>query len=851
MAKSHFLQNSFVSGELSPIVKGRTDLDQYYQGLEIAENVVTVPQGGVKRRPGFEAITIPIDTGFRRATTPTMPNGGTGSAINDGSPLTFTTTTTNVGTISNYIIAEYDLGSQQSVGFIDVIGIKSTTSAEFTNLRIEWSANGSSWVELPSFYKVMPYKQDLRIEYPESVDPRYVRLKLDGANNAGTARIQLSEFNLRAKDGAPNEDAFQIHAFEIGVDESYLLLFTIQNCRIYRIDETSTTFIQDLYTGNAIGFGTPKSVAVNENVALLFNRTSPVGRIVFNGEQGPAGPAPFQIDAPTFLNIPQYDFNDSLSPTPSDEVQVLTLTHGSGHNWEIGDRFQFDIEGVLSKNVTFAGDSTADEQSSTVANIQRNLQEMPIFGDTGVAVARTGTRQYTITISGESTKDFELFAGFATLGDGDNTLVFTKTSTGSPRSEDLWSFNRGYPASGLFTGGRLWLGGTKSKPQSILASKAGSFLDFLVKEGADDEGIFVTINGKNSEIISISGDRGVQVFTQGAEYQVEGNTPSDISIVEQTQYGTRKTGANAIVSLDGATMFLDRNGRSLRQYLYNFNEDAYRSIDMSVLASHLINDPKDIAVATSTTSEDASYVFIVNADGTGVLLNTLREQDIIGFTKVTQYAPDGDLIRFYRCATVNNRIITISRIAQYVFSVDVMNETNLLDHGRTVSPPFSMAYSGFDALAGEKVQLVFGSTILPERFVTVAGQVFLSSSEQQLTGANLHIGFNFIPKIKPMPINSRAANSSQNVLRQKRINRMNMRVYESGGISIDGSLVGIRSFGDANNSPLNPATLAPVTGIIEDNNGGNGWDREVAPVITQTLPAPLHIQAISYEVSSS
>ena len=849
MAKSHFLQNSFVSGELSPIVKGRTDLDQYYQGLEIAENVVTVPQGGVKRRPGFENITIPVDTGFRRTTVPTMPNGGTGSLINDGSPITSTTTTTNVGTISNYIIAEYDLGSNQSVGFIDVIGIKSTTSAEFQNLRVEWSANGTSWNALPNFYKVTSYEQDLRIYYG-GVDAQYWRLILHGVNNGGTARIQLSEFNLRAQDNFPNEN-FQIHAFEIGVNESYLLLFTMENCRIYRIDETSTTFIQDLYTGNAIGFGTPKSVAVNENVALLFNPDSPVGRIVFNGELGAAQPAPFQIDNPTFLNIPQFDYNDNLSPTPSNEVQVMTLIHGSGHNWEIGDRFQFDIEGVLSKNVTFAGDNTADEQSSTVANIQRNLQEMPIFGDTGVAVARTGTRQYTITISGESTKAFELFAGFATLGDGDNTLVFTKTSTGSPRSEDLWSSTRGYPKSGLFTGGRLWLGGTKSKPQSILASKSGSFLDFLVKEGEDDEGIFVTINGKNSEIISISGDRGVQVFTQGSEYQVEGNTPSDISIVEQTQYGTRSTGANAIVSLDGATMFLDRNGRSLRQYLYSFNEDAYRSIDMSVLASHLIRDPKDIAVATSTTSEDASYVFIVNADATGVLLNTLREQDIIGFTKVTQYAPDGDLIRFYRCATVNNRIITISRIQPHVFSVDVMNQTNLLDHGKRVSPPLSQFISGFDALAGETVQLVFGSTILPERAVSSAGQVSLTPAEAALTGADLHIGLNFIPKIKPMPINSRAANSSQNVLRQKRINRMNMRVYESGGISIDGNLVGIRSFGNASNSPLNPATLAPVTGIIEDNNGGNGWDREVAPVITQTLPAPLHIQAISYEVSSS
>ena len=170
----------------------------------------------------------------------------------------------------------------------------------------------------------------------------------------------------------------------------------------------------------------------------------------------------------------------------------MTLSHGSGHNWEVGDRFQFDIEGVLSKNVSFVGDSTADEQASTVANIQRNLQEMPIFGDTGVAVARTGTRQYTITISGESTKAFELFSGFATLGDGDNTVVFTKTSTGSPRSEDLWSTNRGYPKSGIFTSGRLWLGGTRDKPQSILASKSGAFLDFLVKEGDDDEGILTT-----------------------------------------------------------------------------------------------------------------------------------------------------------------------------------------------------------------------------------------------------------------------------------------------------------------------------------------------------------------------
>jgi hypothetical protein len=45
-----------------------------------------------------------------------------------------------------------------------------------------------------------------------------------------------------------------------------------------------------------------------------------------------------------------------LSPTPVNEIQVMTLTHGSGHNWELGDQFQIDVESVLSKNITFAGD---------------------------------------------------------------------------------------------------------------------------------------------------------------------------------------------------------------------------------------------------------------------------------------------------------------------------------------------------------------------------------------------------------------------------------------------------------------------------------------------------------------
>ena len=132
----------------------------------------------------------------------------------------------------------------------------------------------------------------------------------------------------------------------------------------------------------------------------------------------------------------------------------MTLGH-----FETGDRFQIDVEGVLSKNITFAGDANANEQSSSAFNIEKNLQEMPIFGDTGVSVSRTGSTAYTITISGESTKEFELFSGFATSDSGGtaNEISFALVTQGSPRKEDVWSATRGYPKTAAFYAGRLWL----------------------------------------------------------------------------------------------------------------------------------------------------------------------------------------------------------------------------------------------------------------------------------------------------------------------------------------------------------------------------------------------------------
>jgi hypothetical protein len=69
-------------------------------------------------------------------------------------------------------------------------------------------------------------------------------------------------------------------------------------------------------------------------------------------------------------------------------------------------------------------------------------------------------------------------------------------------------------------------------------------------------------------------------------------------------------------------------------------------------------------------------------------------------------------------------------------------------------------------------------------------------------------------------------------------------------VNIDGNPVPIRNFGAAADSPLG-TPFEIRTGIIQDNNGGNGWGIDVVPEITIPDPAPIHLQAIEYEVQSS
>ena len=112
-------------------------------------------------------------------------------------------------------------------------------------------------------------------------------------------------------------------------------------------------------------------------------------------------------------------------------------------------------------------------------------------------------------------------------------------------------------------------------------------------------------------------------------------------------------------------------------------------------------------------------------------------------------------------------------------------------------------------------------------------------------------GYNIPISFKSMPLNTNpGTRGGQNVMKEKKITRMNLRVLETAGVYVDGIQVAVRQFGYSDVSPLD-TPLTPKSGIIEDNSGGNGWSTEVVPLITVPKATPFHLQAIQYEVESS
>lgn len=843
--RTDYVQNNMLSGVLDPRAAARVETDSYNNGLYTGENIVPVHLGGVRRRGGLR-YAAQLSNELTRVTagvTVTAPRGGTIGNANDDNETTLVTTTTNVSTIDPYIVLHYDLGSLLPVMAVDVMNIRSTGGSS-TEFVIQWSTDDVGWqnwgpVSLGQNLDVVDttprsYRRGYTKPNGAGINTRYFRLVKIGGTDMGAVTITTSGMNVWVDAGTLSN--VRGIPFEVSTEEPYMAVLTDRTISIW-----NAGVLVDLMPSPYESVDIPEidASASAETMVLVHEDYAP--RFLLRETT-----TNFQLDAVTFDGIPTYDFADTLSPTPVSDVQAIVF----GATWVQGDTFQIDLEGARSGPITYGGDASADQQATTSANITRAVQALyTVEGFEGVSTARTGVRTFTVTFAAGSAKNYQLMSVVGLSATTPSAVTVSKSANGTPRTEPAWSATRGYPRTVTFFEGRLWFGGTRSLQQSMFGSEVNNILNFDTGQGLADEPIFVTLSGAQLNAINgLFAGRSLQLFTSGGEFRfvkqqgtpiVPGDAP-----VAQTQYGAKKIRP---VSIDGATLFVQRNGKSVRDFRFNFEEDAYDSLGVSSLAPHLLNDIGDIAAWNGSRQDEIGLTFVVNADGTAAVFNSRKEANIQAWARWTTqglFKAVGVVFQDIYFATVR----TIGGVTGlYLEVVDdtyytdcSLQSTNL----NVIGPDQTLVggLSGAPHLANQEVRVRGDGFTLPNATPNASGTLIVTGELVSLC----EVGLNFNPTVTPMPLNSMTP-AGPNFADKRRIVKVWVRVRNTQGLRVNGRVIPDRYFDIGNfDQPASP--VSKWLALEESTNWD--FDQDKFVIFDQVDPMPMEILGIKVQLES-
>lgn len=527
--------------------------------------------------------------GYAASTT----NGGTAANAVDGSNSTYLTNTTNLSTTDDYVVVTVDLGEARSVRFVDAVNIylSNATVEECNEFNIEYSDDNFS-SDVNVFGSKLPGITSSKIKYRveasdrEPVSARYWRLIRNGATDMGTTKPGIGELRFRIDLGTVGNT--RLIPFEFNTEQTYIMAASDRNIAVVKdgvvianipIPHASSELLTLNWTQSA-----DTIIFVHENHApLQVQRDSDNDRI-------------WNVSTFDLTYVPKYDFvptitsytgsDDYITPNAKEGSISLTLASSSGLSWSTATHVGqiVDVNGGLAR--------ITKRQSATVA------------------LAVVIIPMYTT----DQDTSWDLLGGY----------------------EDVWSASRGWPKSCCFFEGRLWFGGSLKRPHSLWGSRVEDFGNFDTGQGLADEAVVVTLDTDQiNEITQVFPGRDLQVFTSGAEFYLpqplgEPITSETIQVKRETSRGSKK--GLRVSEVEGGTIFIQRGGKGVREYLYNEVEQSYNADNISLLSSHLIEGPVDFAIRRANETNEADQILIVNSDGSMAACSTLRSQDITAWT---------------------------------------------------------------------------------------------------------------------------------------------------------------------------------------------------------------------------
>ena len=420
------------------------------------------------------------------------------------------------------------------------------------------------------------------------------------------------------------------------------------------------------------------------------------------------------------------------------------------------------------------------------------------------------------------------------------------TSTGHAATvewdDQVFSDVNGWPSAVCFYDNRLWFGGSTNLPDGIFSSNKQAYYRFEVGDALDDQSIqYILAMNEINHIRHLIAGTHLQILTDGSELYASPNaddllTPLTFNVKRQTPYGA---GHARPIMFDGATLFAQRNGKAIREFMFGDLQDLYSANNVSVLSSHLIKTPIDTAVLYGSTSQPEQYAFVVNNDGTAASFMSIRAEKIAGWTEWhTTGLTDADTI--VSMAAVNEELFWVCQrvlAAGTVYTLEKFytSDTVALDCTVTKTGSATTSWTGFTIYQGKTVHAVSDQLYLGEYAIDGSGNLTLDSEVTEVT-----VGIKAENELTPLPIENQLS-EGVTVGMIKRIPRMTLILDSTYSVQVEDEVLIVRD----------------VTDDLSDDPGAQtgvheffllGYGNVQTPAITQAVPLPCRVLGFMAEI---
>jgi hypothetical protein len=404
--------------------------------------------------------------------------------------------------------------------------------------------------------------------------------------------------------------------------------------------------------------------------------------------------------------------------------------------------------------------------------------------------------------------------------------------------EQSYSAIRGFPAAVTFHEDRLWFGGTKSQPDGLWGSVTSQYFNFDLGDAEANDALDLDANiGQTNRIRHLVSNRDLQIFASRSEFylpsfQDEPVTPENAKISSQTPFGT---GFVRPQSIDGATMFVQSTGSAVREYIYSDAEGAYTGNMISLLSSHLIKSPLQLATVKGSLDRPGAYAFFLMNDGNISVYYSIRNEKRAGWV---DWNTTG---KFHSICSVEDDLYSVSVRDDGSGTDKLFLERFTSSRDTDFSDEFTGTNGVFTVSShfanGAVVDVTDGDEYLGQ-FTVAGGQLDVSAVK---TSSTVQAGYKFIPELKTLPVDGQVQGGFLTA-RPRRISMVDLDLNETLSVSVNGTDMVIRnvnfSIGSAPDKITGKKEFRPL-----------GYSKDPRVTISQSAPLPLQINGLIAEVA--